>query len=95
MEDRLAAADADEDEVRVARDEFEIHRGELALHPLAALDGEVAGLALVFVVEDAGERAGLGDAVGVEGLAGLLQHVDEFGASEAVADAEVCEALDF
>src|SRR5206468_539429 len=95
LEDRLAAADADEDEVRVAGDELEAERGELVLHPCAALDGEVAGLALVLVVEDAGERAGLGDAVDVEGLAGLLQDIDEFLAREAVADAEIREALDF
>ena len=39
--------------------------------------------------------ARLADAAGIERLAGLLQNLDQLGLREAVADAEVREALDF
>ena len=62
---------------------------------VAAGDGQLARLPLVIVVGETGERAGLGDAIRVEGLPRLLQHVDQVGLREAVADAEIGEALDF
>ena len=95
VEDFIAVADVDEDEIGVAGDVFEAHFGELLLEIGAARVGEFAGFALVIEVLEASDGAGLGDGVGVEGLAGFLQDADDAFCSEAVADAEAGEALDF
>ena len=95
FEDGVAVADFDEDEVRVAGDVFEAHGGELVLEVDAAFVGDGFGFGLVIFVEEAGEGGGLGEGVGVEGLAGALEDLDEFGRAEAVTDAEAGEALDF
>ena len=95
FEDGVAVADFDEDEVGVAGDVFEAHGGELVLEVDAAFVSDGFGFGLVVVIEEAGEGGGLGEGVGVEGLAGALEDFDEFGWAEAVADAEAGEALDF
>jgi hypothetical protein len=95
FENGVAVADFDEDEVGVAGDVFEAHGGELVLEVGAAFVGDGFGFGLVIFVEEAGEGGGLGEGVGVEGLAGALEDFDEFGRAEAVTDAEAGEALDF
>jgi hypothetical protein len=95
FEDGVAVTDFDEDEVGVAGDVFEAHGGELVLEVDAAFVGDGFGFGLVIFVEEAGEGGGLGEGVGVEGLASALEDLDEFGRAEAVTDAEAGEALDF
>ena len=79
----------------MARHKFEAHRGKCVLHFRTFGEREVPRLRLVVVVLQPRERPGLGDAVGVKRLSRFLQNVDEFCGREAIADAEICESLDF
>ena len=75
LKDLVAVAHPHQDEIRCARDKLETHRGKLGLQELATLMRELTGLLHVFLVVNSCQRAGLRDAVCVERLTRLLQHV--------------------
>ena len=88
-------SDFDHDEVGEGRDEFHFPFGEGVLQVVASGPGEQASFFLVVGVLEAGQGPGLGDGVDVEWLACFLEDGDDFLATEAVADAQGGQPLDF
>ena len=84
----------DKHEIGKTRHKFQAHPNKSGLQECPTLVRDGLRARLVFEVGETGQRPGLRDAVGVEGLAGFLQNVDHLRRGDAVADAQAGEALD-
>ena len=89
-----AVADLDEDEIRRARDESQLERGKFLLEISATFVGHALRFGLMRLVGQARERAGLGEAIDVKRLARFLQHLDQLGRRDAVAEPNAGEPVD-
>ncbi len=94
LEDGLAVADVDEDEVSGGGDEFEMELAEAVLEEVEAGVVVLAGGEEVVGVVEGGEGSDLGQRVDVEGFADFFEGSDEVGAADGVAEAEAGEAID-
>ena len=95
LENFFPVTHAEEDKVGVARHEFEIHLEKLRLEKIASLARDPPRLVHVRMIGHTRQGSCLSDPVGIEGLPRLLQHLDDFRRSQAVADAQIGQSLDF
>ncbi len=93
--DAAAIANAHENEVGRGGDELQRNFAEGLFKELQAVGIVLTGLLHVGRVVQGGEAGGLGEGIDVEGLADFFEGGDEGGMSDAVAEAQTGEAVDF
>ncbi len=84
-----------QNKIRHAWHKFEPHPGEFHFVVVPALIREFSRAAHVLFVLQARERACLGNAVRIEGLARFLQHFGDSRRSQSISDAQIRQTLDF
>ena len=79
----------------MARHEFEVHFEELRLEKVASVARDPPRRVHVRLIMQPRQGSRLRDAVGIERLPRLLQHLDDFRRGQTVADAQIGQSLNF
>ena len=95
LENALAGADANQNEIGVGRNEFELQIAERALEKFQP--GEIVRpcFADMFIVVQRGKRGGLREQIDVEWLPDFLQRGDEIRIPNTVTDAQAGQPVNF